>query len=704
MKKVIIVIVILIILGAAITIGVMYNQKQSEKKEKEINVSQVTDSIPDVNIYYDGEIIGTIDGYTMEMNHGHMRDNIVPVLPDNTVPMEIRVNKNKVKSLSYEVTYAENDKLIDNGSIDGLEEKDGKIFFDYHASAIMEQGQEYLLKFTMQTDKHEKIYYYTRVMSIGEDIIGKQIDFAKDFSDKTFDEEKSSELAAYLEPNSEYASDSLGETTIRSNYGMLIWKTLHPEKITKSKVYIKDFCIKDSGEAGTYTMNYQIKAKNAQKIEETYNVSETITVWTFSGKQYVLAYNREVNQIWEANKNNVGNSFIDLGIQKQSAIKHIESEKQNFISYAINGDVYTMDTVNKKFAQVYHAKAANSEQLYKIRSKVLKVNDDGNTEYMIYGYSPSKNHVGKNGISIMEYSWKENKSIEKAFIPCDEPAQILETQMSQLCYEGDGTLYIMLGRTVYFANLRTKEWGTLIENMEDGCLTVNEQGTVIAYNTNGSRLNSDSITIVNLVNGNKNEILADKGDKITVCGYTGANLVYGTGKISPNKNYTSFPIGELKIVDENLKEVKSYSQRGITMTDVEITDTIISFKRFRKGKRIDDDQLLDNTEDKVQVANSSYYSDDMKMRELALSFTNKLDANIELSIGKWGELQFRSNSEVKSEFVTKKEGKFYVYGYGKLQGIYTSRKKAEEAAREAYGLVTDEKGSKIWVFEEHYSS
>ena len=46
-------------------------------------------------------------------------------------------------------------------------------------------------------------------------------------------------------------------------------------------------------------------------------VAETVTVWTFKGKNYILAYNREVNQIWDCNENNVGNSFIDLGIQKQ---------------------------------------------------------------------------------------------------------------------------------------------------------------------------------------------------------------------------------------------------------------------------------------------------------------------------------------------------------------------------------------------------
>ena len=122
------------------------------------------------------------------------------------------------------------------------------------------------------------------------------------------------------------------------------------------------------------------------------------------------------------------------------------------------------------------------------------------------------------------------------------------------------------------------------------------------------------------------------------------------------------------------------------MTDVTITDTIISFKRFRKGKRLEDDQLLDNTEDTVRVANSSYYTDDMKMRELALSFTNNLNATTKLTIGKWGSVEFSTGTEVDSKFVKTTEEK----------------EDATKAAREVYGLVIDERGSKIWVFEENY--
>lgn len=84
MKKTIIAIAILVLLGAAITAGVMYNQKQSQKNKEETNISRAMDSVPEINICYDKEVIGKIDGYTMEMNSAHLRNDIIPILPNHT--------------------------------------------------------------------------------------------------------------------------------------------------------------------------------------------------------------------------------------------------------------------------------------------------------------------------------------------------------------------------------------------------------------------------------------------------------------------------------------------------------------------------------------------------------------------------------------------------------------------------------------------
>ena len=704
-KKTIIVIAILLIIGIAVMAALAFNKDQNSVAEKEKAKATENAKIPTVSAYYGDEKIGEINGYTMEMSEQYVRDLIVPIAPTRQMPIKIKANGNKIEHMSYEIKSTDDDRLIDSGVIEKWTEKGDKLSFTYEASAIMKPGTEYFLVLTVSTEQSENIKYYTRAMVTDQEFVKKQIEFAKNFSDTTFDETKASKLANYIEPDLNLANDNLGEVTIQSSYAMLIWKTLKPEKIDDTQVFAKEFCIKDTGEAGTYTMTYQIKSTNAQNIEEIYNVAETITVWTCAGKQYVLAYEREVNQVWEANKNNVGNAFIDLGIQNITKMEHVESDNGQYIAFAINGDVYLMDIKKKEVTPLFLLDAKSSKVLSETRAKVIKVDDKGNVAYMIYGYSPAEQHAGKNGISIMQYHKEAKETVEEAFIPCTVPAALLQEQLSQLCYVGDGALYIMLEDTVYYVNLKTKEWGTLVANLEPGSYAVNKSGTVIAYNTSTNGDDSDSITVVDLTDGKKSTISVGEGEKITVYGYTGSNLVYGIrGTKSPKGKYNFFPVYKLEIVDENLDEIKSYSKDNVYITGVEITDNIINMKRWKNGKAIEDDLLLENTEDKAVVADSSYYNDDIKLKELALSFTNNLDASIDLTVEKQGKVTFNSNVEVNSKFETSKDIHYYVYGYGKLQDIFADKNEAIKKAREVYGLVTDENGHKIWTFEENYNN
>ena len=208
---------------------------------------------------------------------------------------------------------------------------------------------------------------------------------------------------------------------------------------------------------------------------------------------------------------------------------------------------------------------------------------------------------------------------------------------------------------------------------------------------------------MDLSNGKKQEIKED-GKKITVCGYIGDNLVYGMADTSMNKKYSRFPMKVLVIVDKDLKVVKTYQQRGVTLSDVEITESVISFQRWKNNKKLDEEQLLNNTEEKKAIAKSSYYMDDVKMKELALAFTNNLDSKLTLGIGHLGKVNFHGDAEIHAGFVKEKGKRFFVYGYGKLQGIYRDLRTAQSSARETYGLVVNDKGAKIWTFEENYNN
>lgn len=700
-KKIFVVVLILFLVIAAVAGATIYN-----KNHKEEPVSTQKQSykgkLPQVTVYYKKDAVGKLLGYVSEQQIATNRNDIIPVSPERVVPISVKPKKNEITKVSYEIKSMEDDRLLDSGAIEKIIAKKGVISFDYTVSTILQMGEEYSFCLILETKEFDKIYYYSRMMVVDEDFISAQMKFAKEFSDKTYNSVSSKDLIAFIEPDLNLANDSLGQTTIQSSFAMLTWNSLTPKKVGDTSISAKEFCIKDTGEAGTYTMNYQIKSVNAQKVEEMYNVAETITVWTCAGKQYVLAYDREVNQIWTADENNIGNSFIDLGIQNTDKIEHVESPNRNYLSFAINGDAYVMNVTTKEVVPIYKLNAENASELYQTRVKVLNVTDEGNANFIIYGYSPSEEHVGKNGISIMHFDKKTNETKEKVFMVCGVSAAIMEQELQELFHIGDGTVYLKLGKNIYYANTQTKETGILVDNLEDHSFAINRDGSMLVYNTSGKAY-SDSITIVDLNNGQMNTIEAGEGKVIKVCGYTGENLVYGlANKTDAEKGYKYFPMNIVKIVDPRFNEIKSYYQENVFVTDVEITDTIINMKRVKKGKAIDDDQLLFNSEEQVTAAYPSYWTDDVKMKEIAISFVQHLDANSELNVKNDAIVLFDTGVEVETSMEYDLNNKSYVYGYGKLQSVFDSQGMAEKAARAVYGLVTNEKGQKTWVFEEHY--
>ena len=97
-KKVIAVVAIVLIFAIAVVIGINFNKKQS-KNNKQSKSGQATSTynvkLPGIDLYYGSQKVGSLNGYTMDMEEEHMRDVIVPVNTDRTVPITISTNGNK---------------------------------------------------------------------------------------------------------------------------------------------------------------------------------------------------------------------------------------------------------------------------------------------------------------------------------------------------------------------------------------------------------------------------------------------------------------------------------------------------------------------------------------------------------------------------------------------------------------------------------
>lgn len=700
-KKIIVAIIIIALLAVAVFAALNINKQihKTKKEEPKTTVEAVAE-LPKISVYTEEEKTGILTGYTMDMNTSVLRENLaVATSQERKVTLELETEGDSIKEAKYEIRTVDGERLIDGGDITEFAgQKSGRC--EISISSILENNKEYLLKIILSTKNLETINYYTRVMVVEEAFVKPQLDFAKDFSNSTFDDQTAFKLVNYLEPDTTLQNNNLGKVTLASSYALLTWGKLSPEKITDTEVWLKEVYVKDTGISATYQMKYRIEAEGNNEIVEKYDITETITVWTFDSKQYVLAYEREMNQIWEVSQNTVKNTFLDLGIQKDTEAEFAQSDNGAYITFVVNGQLWLVNIKEKEFANIY---AISDTAKGKADIAISDIDDEGNVDFSVYGYSSEPKHIGKNGVSVCEYKSKDSSVSELIFIPYEKPVEILAEHIGKLIYINDKVLYMLVDDVLYHVNLTTKETGKIAENLEEGNYAVNSDKNVVAYNTGATPYESNSITIINLSDNSQKELTAGEGNRIKVCGYSGNNLVYGiASEKQVDAKKEKFHMSSITILDEKLEEVTSYSKEKIYISDVEIADTIIHLKRVQKGQNIEDDQLIDNTEKGEVVVSNSYYDDDKKNRELALSLKATLSSNIEAVTAKAPSVLFDSESV---EVIDKADSMelYCVYALGSLRGIYEKRQEAEQKAKESDGLVVDSKGEKIWTFEENYN-
>ena len=215
-KRRIIIICIIAVLIVALVFGILWQIGSRMQKPTALQSKAVTADVPVMNSYYNGEGIGTITGYTNELDTEKVRDVIILISPQRQTEIKIDNKGNKIENIKYELKNTTNDNLIDSGDVDDLKQNDKSSSFTYTATAIMEVGAEYRLDFIIETNQHQAVYYYARAMVMDKDIVPEQIKFAKKINDRTFNEKQVSDLAGYLEPDPKLRNDNLGEVTLHN--------------------------------------------------------------------------------------------------------------------------------------------------------------------------------------------------------------------------------------------------------------------------------------------------------------------------------------------------------------------------------------------------------------------------------------------------------------------------------------------------------
>lgn len=697
-KRVIKIGVLIIVFAAALVISSLVINRGSDDEIVDMGAPV----LPRISFTVDGRQVNMLSGYVGDMEITAMRDTITPLESDGTLQMNLEADGNEISSIKYEVYSLDGGETYKTGELENVTPEE-PMALELN-DALGESVQEAVLKVIL-TVGEEDISYYTRIERPDEITAAGALEFAQDFHTKALEKSAAEELAVYLEPGEESDNSTYQTVNIHSDITHIQWGDLNPEVQGEVR-----WSIKESNSVYTSLLaKYQVSCEDDNGETQMYDIKEFFRVRLSGDTVYLLDYNRDMQQVFNANLTVLDEDGIQFGIASND-IQYMTSDDDTIVAFVRERDLWLYDQDTDELSQVF---SFSNQEGQDERSRndqhavrIISLDDSGNMAFAVYGYMNRGIHEGEVGVGIYYFNIDSNAIEEKAFIPSTKSFAIAEDELGKMVYYNheQEMLYVLADGTLYQINLKNDDQTVLAEDLEDGQYAVSDDGHLMAYQTGGSLYTASEVTVMNLENGDQNTIQASEGDAVRPLGFVNGDFIYG--KISSDDAGTMVsgeeitPMYEIEIRNSNNEAMASYSftDSGIYITDILVEGNMVTLNRVKKSGNVyqsTDQEFITNNEERSDstIALESYTTERMQS-QMRLTFENGIK-DTEPKV-------LRPNELVSGEPLTITLGggsegvKYYVYGMGELEGIYDRAGYAIQEAEEISGVVISSDQAYIW--------
>lgn len=655
-------------------------------------------TLPRIQIVSGEYEINPLVGYVSEMNVGKMRSTITPVDFQSGITLRIEEGVLPIKALTYEVCSSDGKEILYKEKRKEIGEEASLTF-----PGLELADREAILKLTLHTEKQD-IYYYTRICTKEGTDSDACLAFAERFHNMTFGKENTESIAAYLENGTEDdETENLQKVTIHSDAEHLTWGELRPQIKGEVSRSIKEI----SGNYMTIVYDYEVECAGEQDETEVYQIREYLKVRYAEGTEYLLDYERTMEQELDASGNVLDNNGILLGIAKEE-LPYMANEAGTIVSFVQAGELWNYNQSQDALSLVFSF--ADSEG-YDIRNlckeheiQIVSVNEQGDTTFKVIGYMNRGEHEGEVGTAIYFFDIEKNFVEEKAFIPDNISSEILLKEQEQLVYynEQQEVLYAMKEGTLYKVDLEKGKKEALVENLEKDQYVSSKDGRLLAYQTVSSLENAEEVKVLDFVTGKERTVTCSSGEFIRPLGFISEDFVYGIGRKEDAGAFVTgehvCPMYKLEIRDTDNEVVKTYQADQVYVTGVTVEEKMLILDRVVKNESVytavAKDYITSNEEVEKSNISVETYTSDEKERQVRIKYESGIsDKKPKLLKPK----QVLFENPVLIPFEEEGEAEvFYTYGKGKLLGIYASAADAIRQANENQGLVVSESQKYVW--------
>lgn len=666
--------------------------------------------LPTMQLQSDGVAVNCLYGYTSAIDMFSIRENLIVLESDQTVELLISENGTDVRKLHYEVLDVNTRQEVAEGTINAFNKTE-----EYKTARIkiadkLESGREYAVEIMLVDSESRRIYYYFRIKPYSDSYFAEKVEFMKSFSDWTR-EKNIDAVIPFLESTYRGEGSTYAHVDIKDSYYMVCWGDLTPRLLTEPRVTISEIY----SNIAVGTLDYMVELTTDIGVEQYY-VEEKFRVTVTGSSKHLLNYERTIEAVFDETLASLSQNQFKLGITNETDLELLTNSDASQLTFVRNKELWHYNMAENTLSKVFsyrkenEAKQGLSNDQYDVR--VLKLYENGDISFMVYGHMGKGEYEGKTGILLYRYYRGENRMEEQLYLPVAESYQKIKEELGEFSYMNDfDVFFFMVYRTMYSYNLITKELSVISDSAAEDSVAFFHDSGYVAWQEE----NYTDIQMLHLETGEKKVLAAAEGEFVRILGKINENIICGYGLLSDclvmGDGSRLYPSYEVKILDSNLVERKAYRKEDSYVAEAEITTNSIRLRRVEKNSKgsfdeIEDDYILNSTE-----SPKSPVVLDKRITELMfVEYYIDLPSGFEMKeIPVPAEVPYTLISEDTTVRITTLENtgeEYMVYSFGDIVTLTDNCAEAVQLANqtEIVGTVINEEGRVIWERGVKYSS
>lgn len=669
--------------------------------------SETTDDRSDMNnptfpelMVQVGDTLGNrMYGYKEKMQADFTRDSVTPLDTTKKVNFVINPYDTQVDSLSYEIRTSDGSKVLENRKVKNLGTSGDYLTAEITIESGLRMNQEYSLQIALDTEVGT-VYYYTRVVSRSSLNTEQYLKFVNSFSEKCLDKNAAEDLSGYLESSGSSGNTNFSSIDITSSLSDVSWGSLSPQIYKKGIPVIKDI----NETTASVSLEYQISAKDSDGNTEVYDVTEFYRMRYTETKIMLLNFERSAQKVFDASGAVVSDEGLLLGVRDKNVSYMVNSDATT-AAFVQQGDLWSYSPEKGKIVQIFSFRRENGDfrdSRNEHDIQIIRVDDNGDVDFVLYGYMNRGIHEGECGVCVYHYSNDQNVVEEEVFIPSTESYEFLKKDLGTLSYvSSDNHLFLLFAGKLYQVDIDGGTYQVLDENIRSENFEVSDTNAHAAWLVSEGD-QAGKIKEIDFDTLETRYISPAEGEQLRVLGFMNEDLIYGFLKnediVTDRNGHTTEGIHTFRIENFAGEVKKEYHQDGLYITDVVIGGTLMEFDLSVKGdggytvqKK---DNIMNNSKASANLVSIELTSTSRTGTQVRLAFDEEPETEDPLVL--YAKMRSVEKPEIALDTQVLEEEVYYVYALGGLDSIWQTPAEAVLRADETMGVVLNRSQQYVW--------